>query len=606
VQEIPAGLDGASIVLTAAAGLVCIDLDGIRDPDTGDVEPKYQEIIDAIDSYTEISESGCGLHVFVKGTIPKNSHKNGSKVEIYADKKIIAMTGDALWEHSTLASRDLSELFARVEAGEFAPEKPKSEQPTPAKATTNDPSAEDWKLIGQLQKKLRTNDANALEKAFAAEHPERYEKRNREKGVHDGKNYIAYSVERFLARQPVEVAPKSETVAELVQPCVVDMPDSVLDGRLGEICQKRLGRFPLAYSWGSLITSAGTLIPRFEASRLPLLAASNRCILRTNLYWCPVGPKGTGKSQAIEQALNCLGMWPKHDFLDTYKYGSAEGMLAHLDGVSGINRLLFLNELGHLLEKATIEGSSFSFVLNDAYNSDDLSATLAKSKKVSFNCRLSIAGGLVDDIFGELFGSKSTGGLHDRFIFGLCPKPFTFLYRPYDLTPEKLNPIITEAEQEIWDVRDEWVNNNPGLTPRIAEHALRVAAICAAFDGRNVLRAKDLGPALEFARYQVRVRLVLEPNPGKNPDAQCSFSILGWLQAHAPNGELLPKRALYSGIHADRVGYTIFDRALKNLAFNQEIQLDKIGKQNVVGLSAANYRAALVAAVGKNEREVLP
>jgi hypothetical protein len=42
------------------------------------------------------------------------------------------------------------------------------------------------------------------------------------------------------------------------------------------------------------------------------------------------------------------------------------------------------------------------------------------------------------------------------------------------------------------------------------------------------------------------------------------------------------------------------------LAFNQEIQLDKIGKQNVVGLSAANYRAALVAAVGKNEREVLP
>jgi hypothetical protein len=222
----------------------------------------------------------------------------------------MAMTGDALWNHSTLESRDLTEIFNRAEAGEFAPEKPASGKATSATATTNNPSDEDWKLIGQLHTKLRTNDANALEKAYAAEHSERYESRNREKGVHDGKNYIAYSIERFLARQPAEVAPKSETVAELVQPCVVDMPDSVLDGRLGEICQKRLVKFPLAYSWGSLITSAGTLIPRFETSRLPLLAASNRCILRTNLYWCPVGPKGTGKSQAIEQALNCLGMWP--------------------------------------------------------------------------------------------------------------------------------------------------------------------------------------------------------------------------------------------------------------------------------------------------------
>ena len=64
-----------------------------------------------------------------------------------------------------------------------------------------------------------------------------------------------------------------------------DTPESVLDGRLGEISQRRLAHFPIAYSWGALVTAAGALIPHSNGP------------LRTNLYWCPVGPQGSGKSQ---------------------------------------------------------------------------------------------------------------------------------------------------------------------------------------------------------------------------------------------------------------------------------------------------------------------
>src|SRR5947209_19728055 len=32
-----------------------------------------------------------------------------------------------------------------------------------------------------------------------------------------------------------------------------DWSDAVLDGRLGEICQRRMNRFPIAYAWPSLI-----------------------------------------------------------------------------------------------------------------------------------------------------------------------------------------------------------------------------------------------------------------------------------------------------------------------------------------------------------------
>jgi hypothetical protein len=209
---------------------------------------------------------------------------------------------------------------------------------------------------------------------------------------------------------------------------------------------------------------------------------------------------------------------------------------------------------------------------------------MAKNKTVQFNCRLSLVGGVVEETFGEHFGAQTTGGLHDRFIFGLCPKPHTYLYRPYEKKPETLNPVMVEADPEVWEARNDWIRSNAGLTPRIAEHALRVAAICASFDGRKVLRAKDLGPALEFARYQVRVRTVLEPNPGRTHDAQCAHTIIAWLRSNGSDGRPVEQRMLYRRIHANRFGPGIFDRALTNLKFNGDIMRDRVGKKLVVGL----------------------
>src|SRR5262249_42033969 len=100
-----------------------------------------------------------------------------------------------------------------------------------------------------------------------------------------------------------------------------DMPEMVLDGRLGEICQTRLVRFPIAYSWVSLATAAGALITRGNSA------------LRPNLFSCVVGPKGSGKSQAWETSLQTLGMWPTHQQLLKAKFGSAEGLFDNLQDI---------------------------------------------------------------------------------------------------------------------------------------------------------------------------------------------------------------------------------------------------------------------------------
>src|SRR3954453_10322739 len=57
-------------VFTSGDPYCGIDLDGCRDPETGAIKPWAQDIIDRFGSYTEVSQSGGGIHIIVKGKLP--------------------------------------------------------------------------------------------------------------------------------------------------------------------------------------------------------------------------------------------------------------------------------------------------------------------------------------------------------------------------------------------------------------------------------------------------------------------------------------------------------------------------------------------------------
>ena len=135
-----------------------------------------------------------------------------------------------------------------------------------------------------------------------------------------------------------------------------------------------------------------------------------------------------------------------------------------------------------------------------------------------------------------------------------------------------------EVNGDVWEVRNEW--RKAGIAGRVAENCLRVAYICAAVDRRRELRGADLGPALSLAKYQMKVREVLKPNSGENPDAQCAISIMEWLRQHAPVGEWVRRRDLSRGVHSYRLGPGVFNRSLFNLQMNDDIELD--GKHKTV------------------------
>lgn len=63
------GYNGLGFVLTRDDPYTVIDLDGCRDPETGEVESWALEIVRRLASLTVVSPSGTGLHVWVKGTL---------------------------------------------------------------------------------------------------------------------------------------------------------------------------------------------------------------------------------------------------------------------------------------------------------------------------------------------------------------------------------------------------------------------------------------------------------------------------------------------------------------------------------------------------------
>ncbi len=84
---------GLGFVFSSGDPYTGVDLDGCVDPQTGEIRPWAMNIIGYLDSYTELSATGAGVHIIVRGELP-NRRKEG--VEIYSTKRFFTMTGHVL------------------------------------------------------------------------------------------------------------------------------------------------------------------------------------------------------------------------------------------------------------------------------------------------------------------------------------------------------------------------------------------------------------------------------------------------------------------------------------------------------------------------------
>jgi primase-polymerase (primpol)-like protein len=87
--------DGLGFVLTRDDPFVGIDLDHCIDLGTGTIEEWAWEIIGCVRSYTEITPSGKGIRIFVRGSLPSSGRRRGN-VEIYDHSRFLTLTGQHL------------------------------------------------------------------------------------------------------------------------------------------------------------------------------------------------------------------------------------------------------------------------------------------------------------------------------------------------------------------------------------------------------------------------------------------------------------------------------------------------------------------------------
>jgi hypothetical protein len=311
----------------------------------------------------------------------------------------------------------------------------------------------------------------------------------------------------------------------------LDMPEAAMYGRLGQYAQSM--QAPFAWGYTSLLT---------VFAGLGVDAGAQVSSVRPTLYTCLLGIPGSGKSVSIKRAKALLQ--PDSANYCTTTPGSDRGLVNLLNSTlaksaspSASNAVcLSQDEYKDTFSKINIQGSSLAPLLCKLYYEDE-GGSADKHGVHETSVRLSMLGGLaIRDLteFQAIFGSGTTAGLYDRFIF--APGPKDWAWDPFWAVPATtpILPVAVELGREQYEAINRWADScralgqDPG---RLKEIALRVAVISSSANGDSKVTDAAVAAAIEFARWQAKVRETYGPGVALNQDAQVSSAILDGLLA---------------------------------------------------------------------------
>ena len=144
-------------------GLVGLDIDKCVDPETGEVSSFAQSIVDELDSYTEYSPSGLGLHIFVFGDIPSDGRKDSKHgLEIYKALRYLTVTGNIYEARKELSNRP-NEILALYNTHFAEADVPLS------KPDFNDEHNDSWLYESIIQQASNAENGELFRKLFAGD-----------------------------------------------------------------------------------------------------------------------------------------------------------------------------------------------------------------------------------------------------------------------------------------------------------------------------------------------------------------------------------------------------------------------------------------------------
>jgi hypothetical protein len=154
------GFVGIGFCLTGTE-YVGLDLDGCRDPATGEIEPWAQRTVNELASYTELSPTGTGLRIIVRGQLPpghkhwrfdyKDRKHHGTEMYDTNSPRYLTMTGVHLNGNAPimLRTRRLARLYDRLVEEFYPQESSAGETPKPPALASASATLTDDELLAK-------------------------------------------------------------------------------------------------------------------------------------------------------------------------------------------------------------------------------------------------------------------------------------------------------------------------------------------------------------------------------------------------------------------------------------------------------------------------
>ena len=140
-------------------GIMGIDFDHCIDPETHSLNPWVREWVNQFDSYTEISQSGTGIHILVFGSLPQNKGIHAEQVEMYDSGRYFALTGNT---ESPRDIRDAQDVVQRLYEAVKKPEREPIKENTEGKSPLSDAAA-------IIEKARKAKNGARFEKLFSGD-----------------------------------------------------------------------------------------------------------------------------------------------------------------------------------------------------------------------------------------------------------------------------------------------------------------------------------------------------------------------------------------------------------------------------------------------------
>ncbi|MBI4795899.1 MAG: DUF3987 domain-containing protein [Deltaproteobacteria bacterium] len=601
-----------------------VDLDNCHNPETGEIEPWAQEIITSLDSYTEISPSGRGVHIIIKGAVHTGGNKKGL-VEMYSRGHYFTMTGRHLEGTPTTIEDRQQELEAlhREVFGEAQKPKTPPTRPIPALDLSDQElidrahQATNGEKFGRLWRGDTSGYSSASEATAAllnllvfwfGANPARIDRLFRQSGLirdkwdrpTSGSTWGALEIQKAMARATEFYAPgqgppddasshreKGEKAAiEAPDPLIPIFPEGVMTGAAGAFarCYASYLETPKPFLFLNYLTLLGHVV----SDKITL---ASEIAPQPRLYTINLGESSdTRKTTSINKVHSFfLDVVKPEDINLIFGVGSAEGLTkAFRENHRGV---LVLDELKALVQKMRIDSSVLLPCINTLFELN-LYHSLTKNHDIKIdNAELCLLAASTVDTYRSMFTPQflDIGFVNRLFIIvGGSERKFAIPQVVPEHQKETLRSDLREVlkfvesisqagrhplplTSEARDIFESWYFGleKSIYSKRLDTYGHRIMILLAVNDMQATITPEIAERTVALLDYQLAARRFADPIDADNYLARVEEKIRRLL-ASGP----LQKRDLEKHGHKHRVGSWLWSMAIKNLTTAEEISFD--------------------------------